>query len=100
VHSYHNPSGLCDACGTGNTSVCCDRQDFMEPCPAPTCDTSIGYCVRSLGETTGLCEQNQYVSATSFAQNTNSLNFSSSLFGLHNPITVVGDEAWRVSIKY
>ena len=112
VHNYQNPSGRCAECQwpwPGRSPGCCD-EDFIRPasqgCPgtgpmAAVCDPFITYCSVPLGDPT--CNPNTEGSMSAFFRpDTNSIDFDAegSLLGTELPLTIEGDEPWRVSNNY
>lgn len=116
VHSYLNPTGRCAGCGTDSNQDpgCCDelpidrlfQLDLSCPVLEDTCDPTVDYCVRPLGETGGECPEGQVVlSPTAFGE-TNNFTFipfytssAPSFFGVENPLLIVAEDTpWAVSL--
>ena len=97
VHSFSNPSGRCEECHSpADTRLrCCDATSFTPSCPNSTCDTTIDYCFRPLGQLGLDCPLGLF-QPSSFSPDTNNFTFSDLFFGFPNPRTFTSVEAWMV----
>ena len=111
VHSYLNPTGRCAGCRTDNNTGpgCCDElliRSSDESCSLEedTCDPTVDYCIRPLGETGEDCPEGQIVLSPSAFEETNNFTFFSftpSFFGVENPLLIVAENTpWTVSYNY
>ncbi len=100
-HSYDIPTGRCVRCqgqSFDSTPGCCDEsfiRSSSQSCPSQTCDTGMFLCIRRLSlSDCGIF--NQF--APQFNPDANNFAFTSSFFGLDNPLVVEDTVAWRVSL--
>ena len=104
IRSYANPTGRCVGCD-GDTPTdpgCCDvespvPQDQSCPLSISTCDTRVRYCLRPV-RSTGICPDDQQIRTQGFFLNAREITFDSTFFGFVNPVPIISNESWQVSL--